>query len=107
MQEDRVAAAGVHAERLIAAMQIANQALSGSAANDEAALRRLSQPGTNLHNAARDFAAYLKGSGLSPEKAIVALKQTILAFERMPRQVETKALSDCVISLCIEEYYRG
>jgi hypothetical protein len=91
---------------LIAAMKMANEDLVGSAAHDESVLRRLSLPGMYLHNAARDFAAYLKGSGLSAEKAIVALKQTVVAFERLPRHVETKSLSDCVISLCIEEYYR-
>ena len=88
-------------------MGVSGDALLNRDPRDPAGFLRKYQPDAELELAIRAYVAYLKAVGLSPEKVLIAVKQSIDEFERTPRLCETRGLTECVVSLSIEEYYRA
>lgn len=105
MNEDPISAERIHADRMLAAMQRASHAFANQNAKDPSVLCRLWQPGTALAVAVHGYVAYLKGTGLAPEQFLIAVKLSVIQFDRIPQQIESRALMEGVISLCIAEYY--
>jgi hypothetical protein len=106
MNEDANSATEIYAHHMLVAMQRAAEDLLDPARSDVHALPGLYRPGTELRRAVCEYVAHLKGAGMPPERVLVLVKQSVFQFESIPLQIETRALTEGVISLCIEEYYR-
>lgn len=106
MNQSEDSAAAIHADRMVSAMQMSGDALSLHHSNDACAFLR-DHPDLELPLAVGVYVAHLKGMGLPPEQFLVAVKRSIDQFERLPHDFDSKRLIECVISLCIEEYYRA
>lgn len=101
------AAGTVQADRMISAMQMSGNALLMHHPDDACAFLRDYHTDPELRLSIGAYVAHLKGLGLAPEQCLIAIKRSIDQFERLPRRFDSKRLIECVISLCIEEYYRA
>lgn len=96
--------ASAHADRLLLAMKSASEPLLNFDACRTSDVLALFQPGPELREAVCAYVAHLKGAGCSPQQVLVAVKQCLVQFERLP---EVRRLTDAVISLCIEAFYKA
>src|SRR6185295_14398695 len=101
MHEDDFAAAGIHADRMLAEMQRTIVAFARQSCFDVSVLRDACQPGSVLHVAVRAYVGHLKASGLSPEKLLVVVKRAVAQFENVPYQLGGRPLVEGVISASI------